>query len=159
MAENEIETEALLNKLGKIDRIEERQAHHAKEIKDIKEVLHSNEMDGRLTKVEKKQEFVLEQIKDIHKDIRAIDEKCDKQRSGCMASVAPISLVADLKNDLKRMEERIQLAYDTTRKETKDALDTSGRWTRWAFTLSMLACMISTVSVLVCANVLLHMTK
>jgi hypothetical protein len=59
MAETEAEATSLLNKLGKIDKIEERQAYHAKEIKEIKSVLQSNELDGRLTKTEKKQEFVL----------------------------------------------------------------------------------------------------
>ena len=170
MAENETESSVLLNKLGKIDKIEERQAYHAKEIKEIKSVLQSNELDGRLVKVEKKQEFVLEQIKEIHNDIRAIDEKCDKQRSGCMASVAPLSLVSSLKDDLKRMEERLQESYNATKTEARTtltevknearaALETSARWTRWAFILSMLACIVSSVSVLICANVLLHLPK
>ena len=163
MAENEKESSALLNKLGKIDKIEERQVQHAKEIKEIKTALSNNEMDGRLTKVEKRQEFVLEQIKEIHNDIRAIDEKCDKQRSGCMAVVAPLPLVIGLKEDIQRMVLRFEKSLDTTqtnfRDIMKEANDTNGKWTRWAFILSMLACIVSSVSVLVCANVLLHLPK
>ena len=159
MAENEIEATALLNKLGKIDKLEERQAHLDKEVNDLKKVLTSNELDGRITKVEKRQEFVLDELKEIHKDIRAIDENCNKQRTTCMAAVAPISLVSDLKNDLKRMEERLQQAYVNGRTENKEANNSSDRWTRWAFLLSMIACVISSVSVMVCVNVLLHLPK
>jgi hypothetical protein len=159
MTNEDTAPQMLLQKIEKIDKIEERQKYHAKEIQSLKDVLHSNELDGRLTKVEKRQEFILDKLKDIDKDIRAIDEKCDKQRTTCMGAVAPISLVADLKNDLKRMEERIQIAYDTTRKETREALDVSGKWTRWAFVLSMIACVVSSVSVLVCVNVLIHLPK
>ena len=159
MIDEDTAPQMLLEKINRIDKLEERQAYHAKEISELKKVLTSNEMDGRLTKVEKRQEFVLDKIKDIDKDIHAIDEKCDKQRTTCMGAVAPISLVADLKNDLKRMEERIQIAYDTTRKETREALDVSGKWTRWAFIISMLACIVSSVSVMICINVLLHIPK
>jgi predicted nucleic acid-binding Zn-ribbon protein len=159
MVENEIETASLLNKIGKIDKLEERQARHAQEIKEIKDAIHSNELDGRITKVEKRQEFVFDQLKDIHKDVQMIEEKCDKQRTTCMAAVAPISLVADLKNDLKRMEERLQATYSQSRIENKDDNNSSAKWTRWAFVLSMLACVVSSVSVLVCVNVLIHLPK
>jgi len=161
--EEDVGPKMLLEKIGKIDKLEERQNYHAKEIKEIKSVLQSNELDGRITKVEKRQEFVLEQIKDIHNDIRAIDEKCDKQRSGCMAAVAPLPLVVGLKEDISRMVLRFETSLDTTqtnfRNIMKEANDTNSKWTRWAFILSMLACIVSSVSVLVSVNVLLHMPK
>ena len=163
MAENEAEATTLLNKLGKIDKIEERQVQHAKEIKEIKTALSNNEMDGRLTKAEKRQEFVFEQLKDIHKDMSAIEEKCDKQRSGCMAAVAPLPLVIGLKEDIQRMVLRFETSLDTTQTNfrviMKEANDTNSRWTRWAFVMAMLACIVSSVSVLICANVLLHLPK
>ena len=163
---NETPAALLFDKITKIDNIEVKLKQHGGEIAEIKKILNDNELDrkvvaldGRLTKVEKKQEFILDEVKELHTDIRNVNSNCDKQRTQCMGAVAPISLVADLKNDLKRMEERIQIAYDTTRRETKEALDVSGKWTRWAFVLSMLACIVSSVSVLVCVNVLLHLPK
>jgi chromosome segregation ATPase len=163
MPENEIETASLINKLGKIDKLEERQVQHAKEIKEIKDAIHSNELDGRIIKVEKRQELVFDKLKDVDNDIRKIEEKCDKQRSGCMAAVAPLPLVVGLKEDIQRMVVRFETALDTTQTNfrviMREANDTNSKWTRWAFVLSMLSCIVSSISVLVCANVLLHLPK
>ena len=144
----------LMDKISKIDKIEERQARHTLEIKEIKSVLANTEMDGRLTKVEKRQEVVMEEIKsiklndlkEIRNDIRKVEDTCDKQRTTCLASVAPITFIADMKQDLKRIEERLQQAHVDTRNETKLAYNENNKWTRWAFILSMLACIISSVS-------------
>jgi uncharacterized protein (UPF0335 family) len=159
MTNEDTAPQMLLQKIEKIDKLEERQAHLDKEVNELKKVLSSNELDGRITKVEKRQELVFEELKTIHKDIRDIDETCNKQRTQCLAAVAPLSLVADLKNDLKRMEERLQATYSQSRIENKDDNNSSAKWTRWAFVLSMLACVVSSVSVLVCVNVLIHLPK
>lgn len=149
----------LMDRIYKIDKLEERQAHHEKEIEEIKKMLSSNEMDARLSKVEKQNEFILEEVKDYRKDFRDMREECNKQRTQCMASVAPLSFVADLKQDLKRMEERLQATYNQSRTESRDASDTGAKWTRWAFTLSLLACIVSSVSVMVCINIFYHLPK
>jgi hypothetical protein len=168
MVDAEMETEALLNKLGKIDKIEERQSRHAQAIKEIQVKLQSNELDGRLVKAEKQQEFILDEIKEINKDIRAIDEKCDKQRAGCMANVAPISLVSGLKEDFQRMILRfesslstIEASFRTVMKETNDrhskTSEESAKWNRWSFITAMLAFIMSGFALAI--NVISHLPK
>jgi hypothetical protein len=168
MDEKEAEATTLLNKLGKIDKLEERQNYHAKEIKEIKLVLSNTEMDGRLTKVEKRQEFVFEQLKDVHKDIQIIEEKCDKQRSSCMGSVAPLTLVSSLKEDIQRMILRfesslstIEASFRTVMKETNDrhakASEESAKWNRWSFITAMLAFIMSGFALVI--NVISHLPK
>jgi hypothetical protein len=71
--------------------------------------------------------------------------------------------VADLKNDIQHAVSRFETAtstiQDNFRIVMKETNDSNGRWNRWAFVMAMLACIVSSVSVLICANVLLHLPR
>jgi hypothetical protein len=154
-----IDAKSLVDKINKIDEIEKRQSENVYklnkvvvEVNDIQKHLKDNQLDGRLTKVEKRQEFVLENIQEINKDIRMLDEKCDKQRSACMGSVAPLTLVSGLKEDIHRMVLRFEAAIDAMsnnfRITMKEASDTHGRWSRWSLTMSLVATLIAAVALI-----------